>query len=802
MTSIHGSTVGECGKECRADIRVSSFAGFHYTEHMKTVMVLALVIGNALCASAEMIRSKASGAWSEPKIWSSNRVPKGGDNVHIAPGHRVVYDVESPEVMTKIHVEGALIFARDRDTELNVGVVRVGGKRGAAHSGVADVHEHAKPADGTPMAHFAVGTPDAPIEPDKTARVRLHYIEGMDKEEAPVLTCRPGGRMDFHGAPLSRTWLDLGADAAAGAQEITLSEPVSGWRVGDSIIVTGDKRDETTTEGRVIVGMPDERSLTLDRPLEHAHTGSGRFRCEVANLSRNVIVESADPEGVRGHTMHHRHSAGSISYAQFARLGKKDVLGRYPIHFHLCRDTLRGESVVGVAIIDSHNRWVTVHNTHYMIVRDCVGFGSVGHGFFLEDGTEVYNVIDRNLGVHARDGKRLPDQALPFDPNDGAAFWWANGRNTFIRNTACGNETYGFRYDSQKRSNFDSHLSIRMPDGSHKKTDIRTLAIHRFEDNESHTEGLYSFAFAGTEGVGPDRRHPHQLRGTVAWNTHYALRAQLPTMLVEDTQILRAAYGIYRPWFDHHVYRNLHIAETNTEPFNRGLDDKSLQHGSVSVDGLTFSGFRRGGVPLIQLSAYNPSSKAETHIRNLKIEDRRDRSQRALVNMGGGPRVKESGFPGVPVIIHDLFGAGRHGRFVSTRSKEYLTAKDGAYQQKAPHTGDESRVAETKDAEFPELLDPIDDHPPTTVITWPKPGLPATREADGTLIVRGTTTDDSSIRRVLVNGKLAKDLDYHFHRWEVRLDDVTPGMLKLKALSEDKAGNIEKTAHEFEINVR
>src|SRR5207302_173246 len=159
---------------------------------------------------------------------------------------------------------------------------------------------------------------------------------------------------------------------------------------------------------------------------------TGEYRGEVANLSRNVVVESADL-GHRGHTMYHRHSAGSITYAEFRHLGKEGVLGRYAIHFHLVGNTMRGSSVVGVSVWDSGNRWVTVHGTNYLVVRDCVGYQSKGHGFFLEDGTEVYNVFDHNLAVQARRAKPLPKQALPFDHNDGAGFWWANSLNTCTR---------------------------------------------------------------------------------------------------------------------------------------------------------------------------------------------------------------------------------------------------------------------------------------------------------------------------------------------------------------------------------
>ena len=132
----------------------------------------------------------------------------------------------------------------------------------------------------------------------------------------------------------------------------------------------------TTADETVRVEQIRDNELVLDRPLSFRHLGSGRTRSEVANLSRTVVIESADPKGVRGHTMYHRHAAGSISYARFDHLGKKNVLGRYPIHFHRLRDSMRGSSVVGAVIIDSHNRWVTVHGTQYMVVRDCIGFGS------------------------------------------------------------------------------------------------------------------------------------------------------------------------------------------------------------------------------------------------------------------------------------------------------------------------------------------------------------------------------------------------------------------------------------------
>lgn len=87
--------------------------------------------------------------------------------------------------------------------------------------------------------------------------------------------------------------------------------------------------------------------LTLDRPLQKVHRSEEWMRCEVANLTRNVVIESADPAGVRGHTMYHHGSSGGISYAEFRHMGKEGILGKYAIHFHLVRDTMRGSGVTG-----------------------------------------------------------------------------------------------------------------------------------------------------------------------------------------------------------------------------------------------------------------------------------------------------------------------------------------------------------------------------------------------------------------------------------------------------------------------
>lgn len=638
---------------------------------------------------ATLLRSAQSGSWSTPATWEGNKVPAAGARVQIRTGHKVVYDVNSEQIIRSIHVAGTLTFATDKDTRLDVGLIKIQAGDDASENGF-DCDAHPKPPTAGDRPALEVGTPLQPIAANRTARIRLVPVEGLDKESCPAIVCC-GGRLDLHGAPLSRTWLKLGAPAKAGDTSVTLAEPVSGWRAGDRLILTATTRqnkqkktfrpsvrDSTQTEERLIKAIEGAR-ITLDSPLTYEHLAAGEYRADVANLSRNVIVESADPKGVRGHTMYHRHSAGSISYAEFRHLGKEGALGRYSLHFHLVGDTMRGSSVVGASIWDSGNRWLTIHGTNYLVVRDCVGYRSVGHGFFLEDGTEVFNVLDRNLAVQAFIGKPLPKQLLPFDKNDGSGFWWANSLNTFTRNTACDCDEYGYFFQATKTADFDPMLSIQQPDGSRKQLDIRTLPFVRFEDNESHCQRRHAFNLGGgvpfgppnVGGVGPDARHPFVIRNFKVWNSHWAIHPVSPSVLLDTVTIANAEYGVWRPVYNRHVYRGI------------------------------------------------------------SMEDVPPMTQYAFVN--GKP--------------------------------------------------------DNKEADYPKPLDPVDDLPPATVITHVSPLV------GGKVVVRGTTSDNGKVVKVVVNGQEAKMVTTNFAEWEVVVEGVKPGEVKLTARAEDAAGNVEKRPH-------
>jgi len=291
-------------------------------------------------------------------------------------------------------------------------------------------------------------------------------------------------------------------------------------------------------------------------------------------------------------------------------------------------------------------------------------------------------------------------------------------------------------------------------------------------------------------------RHPFVIRNMKIWGMNYGFRPQSPCVLTENMHIHKANYGVYHPNYDRHVYRNLRINGDMSEPFNRGHDDLSVQHGVVTVDGLTFEGVRgyASSIPLIQISDNNATGKAETHIRNLKVVDRKD-NRRSVVNIGGGAWSPPTTPQGVPIFLHDYFGPNRHAKVVSTHAKDLLN--DGSkYRAEPPLTGEAARVAEVAGIAFPQLLDPVDDLPPTTVITHVR------QLGAGKLVLRGVTADNGTVTKVLVNGRQARATAANFAEWEIMLEGLRPGALNLAAHAEDAAGNIEPRPHVVSATVR
>ncbi|MBV8673671.1 MAG: hypothetical protein JOZ33_09580, partial [Acidobacteriaceae bacterium] len=141
-------------------------------------------------------------------------------------------------------------------------------------------------------------------------------------------------------------------------------------------------------------------------------------RAIVALLTRSIRIASEgapavlprDPDSAHfpatannyygGHTIiREAFNSYEVQGVEFYQLGQGGAIGRYPIHFHMDRSvpqpdvtTLNlGTYVADCSIVDSMTRFITVHATQGVTLARNVGYKSIGHGFYLEDATEMNN---------------------------------------------------------------------------------------------------------------------------------------------------------------------------------------------------------------------------------------------------------------------------------------------------------------------------------------------------------------------------------------------------------------------------
>jgi len=166
-----------------------------------------------------------------------------------------------------------------------------------------------------------------------------------------------------------------------------------------------------------------------------------------------------------------------VQGVEFYRLGQGGAIMHYPVHFHMARITPQPAKglppmtfVKDSSIRDSMTRWITIHATQGVLLARNVGYLSIGHGYYLEDGTETDNQLYSNIGIFARaavaNAAQNPRQVpgilthndtntgvpgyddFPFysDSNHPSVFWITNGENDFEYNQAAGAGTCGACY--------------------------------------------------------------------------------------------------------------------------------------------------------------------------------------------------------------------------------------------------------------------------------------------------------------------------------------------------------------------
>ncbi len=156
-----------------------------------------------------------------------------------------------------------------------------------------------------------------------------------------------------------------------------------------------------------------------------------------------------------------------------------------------------------------------------MKVQNNVTYNIPGHCFFLEDGAEIDNIIENNLGIAVAkpaEGKAL----LPTDRNfpGPAVYWITHPRNVVSNNVAAGSEGSGFWYA------FPEH-----PTGPSKNTTtfIRYTPLAESKGNVAHSNNADGFHVdsgpkadvqAGTEPAGYEPHVDPNAVVTESWGSY------------------------------------------------------------------------------------------------------------------------------------------------------------------------------------------------------------------------------------------------------------------------------------------
>ena len=440
--------------------------------------------------------------WSSPFTWGGDPIPTDGDFVVIPRGQMLLLDT-STAVLSFLLIQGQLIFD---DTQpfisLKAQLILV------TSGGLLQVGTEQQPymnkAEIVLYGH--VLSTELPIYGAKTLAVRE-------------------GTLELHGRPLNVTWTRLAKTANAGEKTLYLTQAVD-WQVGGAVVIAATGFVQTENEDATIASISsDGLSLTLSDPLNFTHiaavqTIAGRTietSAEVGYLTRNVVVRGnvqtewhqdipACPTAflpgqfkvqscfqgrfgaesvndmfgsqimIHAAMQNAGRVAARIEYIEVTHAGQAFRLGRYPIHFHL-NGNVSGSYVRGCSIHHTFNRAVTIHAVNYLLVEKNVAYNIMGHAYFLEDGVEVGNVIQDNLGIFVRAASSLLN--VDITP---ATFWIVNPNNTVRRNAAAGGTHFGFWYRLTTNPTGPSATPLVCP---------RSIPLGEFSNNSAHSFGWY-----------------------------------------------------------------------------------------------------------------------------------------------------------------------------------------------------------------------------------------------------------------------------------------------------------------------
>ncbi|WP_299665997.1 G8 domain-containing protein [uncultured Polaribacter sp.] len=433
------------------------------------------------------IQAITTGDWNDVATWSTNQIPTTEDDVTIPNGIRV--SLSGMMNARTIVIDGNLgpsNLTTDFDLTTKGIIVRDGGLFQIGS---------------TTNAYTANGiitlTGSNPSE----------VLMGNTLMGSKLIGVMSGAKLELHGVS-TKTWTQLNATAEKGATAITLKE-ITSWKVGDEIVIASTDFDPHQAEKRTITAI-NGMVLTLNSPLNYMHFGVEQIynngtkdlildeRAEVGLLTHNLKIQgdaASETNGFGGHIMSMPGSVSKASNIELYRMGQKSQLGKYPWHWHLLGNA-DGQFIKNAGIHTAYNRLITVHGTNNTVVEGNVGYDFLGHGYFLENGSETGNLFKNNLGVlckRPKDGEETTPHDIGVGAGRGAhpeafpaTFWITNPNNDFIGNVSAGSDGSGFW-----------HLILdEILDGPESSYNPGRQPMGIFDDNKAHSN-LFSWGVDG-----------------------------------------------------------------------------------------------------------------------------------------------------------------------------------------------------------------------------------------------------------------------------------------------------------------
>ncbi len=449
-----------------------------------------------------------NGSWFDPNTWQNGVIPGDDAKVYIPEGIEVLYDGESAVSLFTVRVDGALEFATDKDTFMEVDTMVV-----------------------TPAGRLTIGTIDNPVAANVRSVIQIADNGPIDVGWDPQLLSRgliSHGEINVHGA-FKDTFLKVAADPMAGDTSMTLESVPAGWQVGDRLVLTGthltateypksgEPRNSDTEDEELIITSISGNVIHFDRPLEYDHEGArADLKAYVANYTRNVVVETENADGLppsqRGHVMLMHSDDIDVRYAEFSDLGRTDksvravdvadldtvesdsnIKARYALHLHRVGvdDPENPAVLVGNTVWGSPG-WGFVQHDSNALMTDNAAYDTWGAGFVAETGNEIgrwsHNISIKTTGTAG--GPKWHEDVLAFDlGRTGANFWFQGRLVDAVDNVAAGSPGgHGFVYMSRGNGMIDVKTSTAdHPETLHYFDYVRVNlpSISQFENNEA-----------------------------------------------------------------------------------------------------------------------------------------------------------------------------------------------------------------------------------------------------------------------------------------------------------------------------